>query len=80
MGSMQGVILDEMRMYVVDAFGSPTWSHVLTGSGRPANHSYLADQELGMLAMHTCTTPLSEPAPPSAESCRAPRRTTAWRS
>jgi Haem-NO-binding len=57
MGPVQGVILDEMRMYVVDAFGAPTWSQVLTGSGRPADHNYLADQaypdqELGMLAMH----------------------------
>src|SRR6202165_5575727 len=57
MALVQGVILDEMRMYVVDAFGGPTWSQVLTGSGRPADHSYLLDQaypdqELGMLAMH----------------------------
>jgi Haem-NO-binding len=55
---MQGLILDEMRMYVVDAFGSPTWAKVLTGSGRPADHTYVAgqaypDQELGMLAVHT---------------------------
>ena len=54
---MQGVILDEMRMYVVDAFGAPIWSKVLAGSGRPADHSYVAgqaypDQELGLLAMH----------------------------
>ena len=55
---MQGVILDEMRMYVVDTFGAPTWTKVLAGSGRPADHSYMPeqaypDQELGLLAMHT---------------------------
>jgi hypothetical protein len=51
---VQGVILDGMRIYVVEAFGAPTWNQVLTGSGRPADHNYLADQanpdqELGLL-------------------------------
>jgi len=53
---MQGVILDEMRLYVVQAFGEPTWSQVLERSGRPASHQYeldqaYPDQELGLLAM-----------------------------
>jgi heme-NO-binding protein len=56
MGSVQGVILDEMRMYVVGAYGNPAWAEVVKRSGRPANHEYLSDkvypdQELGLLAM-----------------------------
>ncbi len=53
---MQGVILDELRMYVVDAYGQPAWVQVLTGSGRPATHQYALDlaypdAELGVLAL-----------------------------
>jgi hypothetical protein len=53
---MQGVILEEMRLYVVQAFGEPTSTQVLERSGRPANHQYAPDQaypdeELGLLAM-----------------------------
>lgn len=53
---MQGVILDEMRMYVVGAYGDPAWAEVMKRSGRPADHAYLSDkvypdQELGLLAM-----------------------------
>ena len=56
MGSVQGVILDEMRMYVVGTFGDPAWAEVMKRAGRPANHEYLSDkvypdQELGLLAM-----------------------------
>jgi hypothetical protein len=56
MGSVQGVILDEMRMYVVGAYGDPAWAEVMKRSGRPADHEYLSDkvypdQELGLLAM-----------------------------
>jgi hypothetical protein len=55
---MQGVILDEMRMYVVGAFGDPAWAEVMKRSGRPADHEYAVDkaypdQELGLLAMQT---------------------------
>ena len=55
---MQGVILDEMRMYVVGAYGDPAWAQVMKRSGRPANHEYAIDkaypdQELGLLAMQT---------------------------
>jgi hypothetical protein len=58
MGSVQGVILDEMRMYVVGAYGDPAWAEVMKRSGRPANHEYqidkaYPDQELGVLAMQT---------------------------
>src|ERR1700674_5785414 len=57
MGSVQGVILDEMRMYVVGTFGDPAWAEVMKRAGRPANHEYLSDkvypdQELRLLAMH----------------------------
>jgi len=56
LGSVQGVILDEMRMYVVGAYGDPAWAEVMKRSGRPAGHEYLSDkvypdQELGLLAM-----------------------------
>ena len=55
---MQGVILDEMRLYVVGAFGDPAWAEVMKRSGRPGNHEYqidkaYPDQELGLLAMQT---------------------------
>jgi hypothetical protein len=55
---MQGVILDELRMYVVEAFGYPAWIQVLKGSGRPATHQYALelaypDAELGVLALRT---------------------------
>ena len=55
-GPVQGVILDEMRMYVVGAFGDPAWAEVMKRAGRPANHEYLSDkvypdEELGLLAM-----------------------------
>ena len=58
MAPVQGVILDEMRMYVVGAFGDPAWAEVMKRSGRPADHEYLSDkvypdQELGLLAMQT---------------------------
>jgi hypothetical protein len=51
-----GVILDEMRMYVVQAFGDPTWHEVMRRSGMPADHQYglekaYPDEELGVLAM-----------------------------
>jgi hypothetical protein len=53
---VQGVILDEMRMYVVGAYGDAAWAEVVQRAGRPANHEYLSDkvypdQELGLLAM-----------------------------
>jgi hypothetical protein len=53
---MLGVILDEMRMYVVQEFGAPTWGEVMKRSGLPANHQYgleqaYADEELGALAV-----------------------------
>ena len=35
---VQGVILDEMRMYVVGAYGNPARAEVMKRSGRPANH------------------------------------------
>jgi hypothetical protein len=55
---VQGVILDEMRMYVVGAYGDPAWAEVMKRAGRPLNHEYLADkvypdQQLGLLAMQT---------------------------
>jgi len=31
---VQGVILDEMRMYVVDAFGAPAWPEVMKKTTR----------------------------------------------
>ena len=69
---MQGLILDEMRHYVVDTFGAPTWTKVLAGSGRPADHSYAAeqaypDQELGLLAMNTAQI-TGEPLPDILEA------------
>jgi len=53
---MLGVILDEMRMYVVQEFGDPAWSEVMKRSGLPAEHQYglgqaYPDEELGVLAM-----------------------------
>ena len=53
---MQGVILEEMRLYIVNEFGEAASSHVLERSGRPAGHQYDADQaypdqELGLLAL-----------------------------
>lgn len=53
---MQGVILDEMRLYVANEFGEAALSQVLERSGRPADHQYDPDQaypdtELGLLAM-----------------------------
>ena len=53
---MQGVILDEMRTYVVDEYGEPAWAEVMKRSGRPADHEYASDkaypdQELGLLAV-----------------------------
>jgi hypothetical protein len=56
--SMQGVILEEMRLYVVNEFGDAAASQVLERSGRPAGHQYDPDQaypdtELGLLAMRT---------------------------
>jgi hypothetical protein len=55
---MQGVILEEMRLYVVNEFGEAASSQVLERSGRPAAHQYDPDQaypdaELGLLAMRT---------------------------
>src|ERR1700694_487166 len=52
---MLGVILDEMRMYVVQEFGDPAWSEVMKRSGLPAEHQYGLGQaypgeELGVLA------------------------------
>lgn len=53
---MQGVILEEMRLYVVNEFGEAASSQVLERSGRPAGHQYdpdqaYPDQELGLLAL-----------------------------
>jgi hypothetical protein len=50
-----GVILDEMRRYVVEELGDPTWSEVMRRSGLPADHRYglekaYPDEELGALA------------------------------
>jgi hypothetical protein len=50
-----GVILDEMRRYVVGELGDPTWSEVTRRSGLPADHRYglekaYPDEELGALA------------------------------
>jgi Haem-NO-binding len=58
MGSVQGVILDEMRIYVVDSFGAPAWNEVMKKTGRPANLEYsldevYPDQELAALAVRT---------------------------
>jgi hypothetical protein len=55
---MQGVILEEMRLYVVNEFGEAAACQVLERSGRAANHQYdpdqaYPDQELGLLAMRT---------------------------
>jgi hypothetical protein len=55
---VHGVILEEMRLYVVQEFGEPTWTRVLERSGRPAYHLYeldhaYPDQELGLLAKRT---------------------------
>jgi hypothetical protein len=55
---MQGVILDELRMYVAGTFGEPLWAEVLKASGRPAGQQYdldkvYPDEELGLLAVHT---------------------------
>jgi hypothetical protein len=55
---MQGVILDELRMYVTSTFGAPIWIEVLKASGRPAGQQYnldtvYSDEELGLLAVHT---------------------------
>ncbi|MFI5270084.1 MAG: heme NO-binding domain-containing protein, partial [Chloroflexota bacterium] len=55
---MQGVILEEMRLYVVNEFGEAASGQVLERSGRPADHQYdpdhaYPDQELGLLAMRT---------------------------
>jgi hypothetical protein len=51
-----GVILDEMRMYVVEEFGEQTWNAVMKKSGLPANHQYgleqtYPDEALGSLAI-----------------------------
>ena len=40
---VQGVILEETRLYVVQEFGEPTWTQVLERSGRPAYHLYELD-------------------------------------
>jgi hypothetical protein len=53
---MQGVIIDEMRLYVVQKFGEAASSQVLERSGRAADHQYnpdhaYPDAELGLLAM-----------------------------
>lgn len=53
---MLGVILDEMRTYVVQEFGEPAWSEVMTRSGMPVDHQYglekaYPDTELGLLAV-----------------------------
>ncbi len=64
---MQGVILDELRMYVEQTFGEPTWSQVLQASGRPAGQQYdldkvYPDEELGLLAVHAAQM-TSKPVP-----------------
>ena len=41
---VQGVILEEMRLYVVNEFGEAASSRVLERSGRAANHQYDPDQ------------------------------------
>jgi hypothetical protein len=53
---MQGVILEEMRLYVVNEFGDAASNQVLERSGRTAGHQYDPDQvypdsELGLLAV-----------------------------
>lgn len=53
---MQGVILDELRMYLVNSFGFATWTQILRAAGRPVDQSYhlhqaYPDQEVGMLAV-----------------------------
>jgi hypothetical protein len=55
---MQGVILDELRMYVTETFGNATWVEVLKASGHSADQQYYLDkvypdEELGLLAVHT---------------------------
>jgi hypothetical protein len=52
---MLGVILDEIRRYVVQEFGDPAWHEVMKRSGMPAAHRYglekaYPDEELGALA------------------------------
>ncbi len=54
--SMHGVILEEMRLYVVNEFGQAVAGQVLERSGRAADHQYnpdhaYPDTELGLLAM-----------------------------
>ena len=41
---VHGVILDELRLYVVQNFGYRAWVRALNASGRPANHEYKLDQ------------------------------------
>jgi hypothetical protein len=53
---VQGVMLEEMRLYVANEFGEAASSQVLERSGRAAGHQYdpdqaYPDQELGLLAM-----------------------------
>src|SRR5260370_29417003 len=52
---VQGVILEEMRLYVANEFGEEASSQVLKRSGRAADYQYdpdqaYPDQELGLLA------------------------------
>ncbi len=73
---MQGVILDEMRMNVVGAYGEPAWAEVMKRSGRPADHEYASDkaypdQELGLLAMQAAAVS-GKPSPTSSRASARP--------
>jgi hypothetical protein len=53
---MQGVIVEEMRLYLANEFGDGAASQILERSGRAADHQYDPDQvypdsELGLLAV-----------------------------
>jgi Haem-NO-binding len=53
---MQGVILDEMRQFVVQRYGFAAWMETLKRSGRTPTYRYrldevYPDQDLGMLAV-----------------------------
>jgi hypothetical protein len=55
---MQGVILEEMRLYVANQFGEAVSGQMLERAGRTADHQYDPDQaypdaELGLLALRT---------------------------
>jgi hypothetical protein len=51
---VQGVILDEMRMYVVGAYGDSAWAEVMKRAGRPANHVEITEEQCALRGDPAC--------------------------